>query len=107
MAGCAPVVNEARDFAGPSDLGGDYVVGAERSARGEQDNYSLQSLSFLGLGGLKNSCSFIFAGITASKKPRAISSQLCSPNFTSAFGSGFAGLLGELSNHASPITRVP
>src|SRR5258707_210805 len=109
MAGCATVVNETGDFASPSDLGGDYVVGAERSARahGEQNNCSFQSPSFLGLGAVKNSCSFIFAGMTASKKPRAISSQLCSPNFTSALGSGFARLLGELSKYASPITLVP
>src|SRR5712664_4125802 len=109
MAGYAAVKDEAGDLTGPSDLGGDYIVGAERTARAheKQDNYSPQSPSFLGLGGAKNSRNCIFAGMTASKKPRAISSQLCSPNLTSAFGSGLAGLLGELSNHASPITRVP
>ncbi len=38
-----------------------------------------------------------FASTATSKKPTIISSQLCSPQWTSAFGSGLRGLLAELS----------
>jgi hypothetical protein len=38
-----------------------------------------------------------FGSTATSKKPTIISSQLCSPQWTSAFGSGLRGLLAELS----------
>ena len=47
------------------------------------------------------------SSLVCAMKPIAISSQLCSPHCTSFFGSGFAGLLGELSHHAVAFTLVP
>src|SRR5579872_4813454 len=55
------------------------------------------SLSFFGV---RNSRSVISDGRTTSKNPNIISSRLCSPKRTSAAGSGFFGLFGELSNQA-------
>lgn len=52
-----------------------------------------------------------FTGICASntrlKKPTIISSQLCSPQATSFFGSALSGLFGELSKWAVHSMVVP
>ena len=49
-----------------------------------------------GLGEKKDTLSMLGSTAT-SKKPTIISSQLCSPHFTSALGSGLRGLFAELS----------
>jgi hypothetical protein len=46
---------------------------------------------------LKNTTLSTFVSTATSKNPTIISSQLCSPHLTSAFGSGLRGLLAELS----------
>jgi hypothetical protein len=50
-----------------------------------------------GFGELKNPTLSTLASTATSKKPTIISSQLCSPQRTSALGSGLRGLLAELS----------
>lgn len=50
-----------------------------------------------GFGEPKNAILSISGSTATSKKPTIISSQLCSPHFTSALGSGLRGLFAELS----------
>ena len=46
-------------------------------------------------------------GIAKSMNPNSISSQVWSPQNTSALGSGLYGLLAELSNQPTTFSTVP
>src|SRR5580765_4083184 len=76
----------------------------------------LRHASFRRMGTYQCTCTvpgeeISLAGIAASnlklKKPTIISSQLCWPQMTALVGSGFSGLLGELSKWAVHSILVP